>query len=87
MKRQYDTIDTIIITTSGRTDSIRMSHTLSGQDKPAIVWQFNNSRFVVFSPNDECCERINEFVASLMDDSNMIEEMNLFTEKYTNTQA
>ena len=82
--KKYDTLDTIVIPTAGRTDSVRVSATVNGNGDPATSWTFTNGRLTLFGSDAERCRTANKLVADLMEDGTALEEMNLFTDKYNN---
>lgn len=84
MSKQYEIIDTIVVSNAGRTDSVRVSATRNHNNEPAIKWNFHNGCVTVFGDNAERSRLVNEFVATMLDDSTAIDELNLFTDKHTN---
>jgi len=81
---KYETLDTIVITNAGQTDSVRISATLNGNQDPATSWTFTNGRLTLFGSDAARCRTANQLVAGLMEDDSVVAEMNLFTDKYNN---
>lgn len=84
MSKPYETIDTIVVPNAGRTDSVRVSVTRNTSNEPAIKWNFHNGCVTVFGDDAGKARAVNLFVATMMDDATAVEELNLFTNKYTN---
>lgn len=84
MSKKYETLDTIVITTFGRTDSVRISATLNADGAPATSWIFSNGRLTLFGSDADRCRIANKLVAELMNDNTAVAEMNLFTDKHNN---
>ncbi len=74
---KYTTLDTLIVTNAGRTDSVRVSKTISDSNEHAIVWSWPDGRFVCFNLRDEVLNSINKPVSELTDTD--YNELQLYT--------
>lgn len=84
MSKPYEIVDTIVVPNAGRTDSVRISATRNGNNEPAVKWNFHNGVVTVFGDDAAKARQVNGFVAAMLDDETVIEEMNMFTDIHTN---
>lgn len=79
----YEVIDTLVVTNAGKTDTVRVRATVNSAGTPAIQWVFRNGRVTNFSNDDSECQLINRHIADILEDETIIDELDLFTNKYT----
>jgi hypothetical protein len=79
----YETIDTLVVTNAGKTDTVRVSATVNNNGTPAIQWVFRDGRITNFSNDSSVCRSVNRHIAYLLDDQTIIDELDLFTNKHT----
>ena len=79
---KYKTLDTLIVTNSDRTKSIRVSATIGEDNNSATLWTFSKSRFTHFGDGLEACRKINAMIGDLVGDASVVEELNAFTDRF-----
>ena len=78
----YETIDTVVVTNAPRTESVRVSATIGGDGRHALLYSSRDFRVTLFGPQPDFVTAFNETIASLSGDSNMLDELVQFTDKY-----
>jgi hypothetical protein len=78
----YKTLDTLVVTTTDRTKSVRVSATITDEGKSATLWTFSRCRFTHFGDGHESCRKINGVIGDILNDSSIVEELNSFTDRF-----